>query len=938
MALPIDVSTVTVTGTYLTDDGVPADGSLIFTPSVATLRDPAYDTIIKLRQQRIDLDVTGSFSVALIATDDPDLIPIGWHYDVTERVEGNPQRVWVLQLPYTLTTIDIADVPTSVDPSQQVYPAPVFAVTSVVGQIGDVTGAEILADTTVAAAFATKASDADLDTLAGVVATKASDADLDTLAGVVATKASDADLDTLAGVVATKANTSALTALVPYTGATGDVNLATNSLRAENVNVNEGTLTDPVVTDLGGLTVSVTTVDCLIRSDAVYGNDGWLYRATIPAVTLPVVDNTVNHLYVTWNSGTPVYAMTTNRSILNLSDTLPVARLLVQGGVVYTHLMFGFMGRSAAIRWLLREVRITDPVGGVLESGLGLSETATRVVNVSAGTAWFVLNHLVLSAVAQGGSGVTSFLLHHTAGIWTKTTITQYNNTQYDNGTNLATLTNNRYAVNWVYRSLSTNEIIIVLSTGDHSASDATASNIPVTPAYIDEFYILVGRIIVQKNASTSYLIENTSTTHFETGAVVEHNDLDGLQGGTTNEYYHLTAAQLASVGAVPAGAVPYTGATGNVDLGTYSLYADNTAFTEGVVTDPTITDAAGVAVAVTSCDVLVRSNSAWGGDERLYRMSVPATSSLAMTDNAVNYVYVTWNLGSPVYAATTDRYTINFSDRVPVARVGMESGTIEYQLIYGYVAKGATSRNQDRVLKTRGRGGIERESGLGLSESATRVVSIGSGYVWFGLRRISIDAVTSGVGGTILQLWYHSSGVWTKSTITQYNNTQYDNGTNLATLTANRYAVNWIYRNIITNEIDIILGTGDYTLAQAEASTLPAIPEFVAAFYVLCGRIIVQKSASTATTIENVVTTTFNQAAVSNHEDLSGLQGGTTGEHYHLTNAQHTAYGTATALTAGTPETSGATGTAGQVLYDTSYIYVCVATNTWRRATLNTF
>lgn len=906
MSLPIDVSTVTVTGTYLTTSGVPADGSLIFTPSVGTLRDPAYDTILKLRQQRVDLDATGSFSISLIATDDPDLIPVGWHYDVTERIESHPQRAWIMQLPYTITAIDIADIPTVVDPSGPVYPAPVFAVTSVVGQIGDVTGAEIIADATVAAEFATKADDADLDALVAVVATKADDADL--------------------------------AALVPYTGATGDVNLGANSLRAENLNVNEGTLTDPIVTDLGGLAVSVATVDCLIRSDAVYGNDGWLYRATVPAANLALTDNAVNHLYITWNSGSPIYAMTTDRSLLNLSNTLPVVRILVLSGAVYSQLPFGYMGRSAAIRWLLREVRITDPVGGVRESGLGLSETATRVVNVASGTAWFVLNYLVLPAIAQGGVGVSSFLLHHTAGVWTKTSITQYNNTQYDNGTNLVTLTNNRYAVNWIYRSLSNSEIIIVLGTDDYSASNATTSTIPTTPAYIDEFYLLLGRIIVQKNSATAYLIENSSTTHFETGTVIDHNDLDGLQGGAVGEYYHLTAAQLATIGTTPAGLVPYTGSTANVDLGTYSLYADNTPFTEGVVTDPTITDATGVAIAITSCEVLIRSNSAWGGDERLYRMTVPATSSLALTDNVVNYIYVTWNAGSPVYAATTDRYTINFSDSVPVARVGMESGNIEYQIMYGYVAKGATSRNQDRVLKTRGRGGIERESGLGISESATRVVSIGSGFAWFGLHRITLATVTSGVAGTTLQLWYHSAGVWTKSTITQYNNTQYDNGTNLATLTANRYAVNWIYRNLITNEIDIILGTGDYTIAQAEASTLPAIPEMVAAFYILCGRIIVQKSASTATVIENVVSTTFNQAAVSNHEDLSGLQGGTTGEHYHLTSAQNAAYGTATALAAGTPASSGATGTAGQVLYDTNYIYVCVATNTWRRATLNTF
>jgi hypothetical protein len=149
---------------------------------------------------------------------------------------------------------------------------------------------------------------------------------------------------------------------------------------------------------------------------------------------------------------------------------------------------------------------------------------------------------------------------------------------------------------------------------------------------------------------------------------------------------------------------------------------------------------------------------------------------------------------------------------------------------------------------------------------------------------------------------------------------------------------VNWIYRSLVEDEIDIVLGTGDYTLAQAEASSLPAIPEYLAAFYVLCGRIIVQRNASTASAIESVVSTTFNQGAVSSHNDLSGLQGGTSGEYYHLTSAQHTAFGIATSITTGTPASGGASGTAGQVLYDTTYLYVCTATNTWKRIPLNTF
>jgi hypothetical protein len=41
---------------------------------------------------------------------------------------------------------------------------------------------------------------------------------------------------------------------------------------------------------------------------------------------------------------------------------------------------------------------------------------------------------------------------------------------------------------------------------------------------------------------------------------------------------------------------------------------------------------------------------------------------------------------------------------------------------------------------------------------------------------------------------------------------------------------------------------------------------------------------------------------------------------------------------TAKTPASAGASGTAGDIAWDTNYIYVCVATNTWKRALLSTW
>ncbi|NBW16668.1 MAG: hypothetical protein EBR82_52695 [Caulobacteraceae bacterium] len=51
----------------------------------------------------------------------------------------------------------------------------------------------------------------------------------------------------------------------------------------------------------------------------------------------------------------------------------------------------------------------------------------------------------------------------------------------------------------------------------------------------------------------------------------------------------------------------------------------------------------------------------------------------------------------------------------------------------------------------------------------------------------------------------------------------------------------------------------------------------------------------------------------------------------YSVIDALHRLQGTA-------PATSGATGTAGDIRYDADYIYVCTATNTWKRAAIATW
>lgn len=292
-----------------------------------------------------------------------------------------------------------------------------------------------------------------------------------------------------------------------------------------------------------------------------------------------------------------------------------------------------------------------------------------------------------------------------------------------------------------------------------------------------------------------------------------------------------------------------------------------------GVLQPVNITDATGVAVALSSATVLIRDNANWTG--QLYYKYVAANSSLALTDDSVNFIYITWNSGVPIYGATTDRSVINNSNYVPVARVYMQSGNIGYQLLNGNIGLDLTIQGYDRVMRIRGQQGFEKESGLAVSCSSTSP-NISVGYLFFGYRRMTLAAYSVATEDN-MWIYTHSGGNWIETKTASINNSYYDNGTSTVALTANRYAVNYLFRRVneSINELDIVVGTGDYTLAQALAAvgTIPVVPQSFTYFYYPVGAIIIQAGATTPT---QVVTYTPDSgitfASASNHGDLLGL------------------------------------------------------------------
>ena len=107
MAIPANLSLVTVTGTYIDISGVPIAGQVKFTPR-AVLRNVTSNVILVNSTIVVTLDANGSFSQELVATDDGDASPIDFTYFVEEAFVGG--RSFDILLPASSPTVDLADV------------------------------------------------------------------------------------------------------------------------------------------------------------------------------------------------------------------------------------------------------------------------------------------------------------------------------------------------------------------------------------------------------------------------------------------------------------------------------------------------------------------------------------------------------------------------------------------------------------------------------------------------------------------------------------------------------------------------------------------------------------------------------------------------------------------------------------------------------------
>jgi hypothetical protein len=650
-----------------------------------------------------------------------------------------------------------------------------------------------------------------------------------------------------------------------------------------------------LISDGGSGTVNVASSNVLIRATNLGTDTLKFYK--VPAVSgLSIADASSNYIYAEYNGGAPQYVATTTKRTDTNTNVL-VGTVYRDGSVVHINNNFRVRANDNLRRVALRFVD-TLPFSRV--SGGVLSETGTRNIAITDGEWWECTNPFTTAAFDSSAAGTFTAAYSDGAGGWTEQAAqTQIDNTYYDDGSGtLAEAIAARYLTRWVYIETDSDVVVVYGTSNEVSEALAEAESEPARPPRISATGRLVGRIIVRKSEATFTSIQSAFDANYSFAQINNHNSLAGLDGGEAGHYGHMASAQTAS-----APTAFGTLAAGN-DAADVPYPADHII---GTPTDPTdlehllghvwsagathgfeLTDNGDGSIATASGTCALRSTADEHG--HLVICEVAADASVSLADNAVNYVYVDYNSGSPVVTSSTSLTDFNCLTKCIIYTVARE-GTQLYWV-------DARSQNVDFNRKHR-RMLLECEGfrhvigGCALSASGTRNIAVTVGEFYYGLAKVTHGAFDTSVTDTFIYYYRDGLGGWTATTgNTQINNTQYDDGSGtLATLSNNKYGVHWVYLILDTPTVLAVqFGQGDYAnVSDAQVATVPDAPPALQGIGAVVGRVIIEKSAAAFSVVESAFLQQFVASTATTHNGLAGIQGGAAGDYVHFTTAERT-------------------------------------------------
>lgn len=264
------------------------------------------------------------------------------------------------------------------------------------------------------------------------------------------------------------------------------------------------------------------------------------------------------------------------------------------------------------------------------------------------------------------------------------------------------------------------------------------------------------------------------------------------------------------------------------------------------------------------------------------------ASSTVNISNGAKLYLGVDYNSGSPALVARTTQ-DWNYDTNYPVGTL-VNDGKV-YSIYRPWATADAMANVIERFDSIAYIARDNRTGGLTLSNTGTRNVSVTAGALLSRLSEYTIAALDTSSGGVFDAYYRNGSGGWTKeSDQTQWNNTQYDDGSGTkASLTALAYTSRWFYVMTDGTLATVYGQSQDLDLADIVNESPPSsVPDRINEMGILIGRFIIRASGSTPTVTQTAFGTAFTSAVVTSHSNLADLAWTSSG---HTGTANHIPY-----------------------------------------------
>lgn len=334
-----------------------------------------------------------------------------------------------------------------------------------------------------------------------------------------------------------------------------------------------GWVSGGVITDDADGTITVATGTGLIRAtDSATAEILFTDWPAEAGANVALADNDISWVYIEYNAGTPqVIATTSARTDFNTNILLAV----IQRSGTILHInnpekhIVGDHANS-----MIRRMKETQKYAHV--SGAFISATGTRNWAITTGDFWEGLGEFTLAAFDSSGANTFSYWYRQVSDSGWNEVVTQspIHQTNYDdNSGSLATLSNNKYGVHWCYIETD-DHAHVIYGQGNYTLDEAVDSSPPSgVPEIIEVNGILVGKIIIQKNAVSFTQIESSIGNGFTPSVATAHSALVGLEDPTDHGYAMLIDGTRTLTGAWDMGSQATTNV--NIDSGSITGITD---------------------------------------------------------------------------------------------------------------------------------------------------------------------------------------------------------------------------------------------------------------------------------------------------------------------------------------------------------------------------